>query len=70
MPPDDEDDERLATALGLAMPFGALAGVVFGVLVDNVGLGIALGIPGSIVVAALLHRRRGSGDGPPDPASP
>ena len=65
----DEEDERLATALGIAMPFGALAGVVLGVLVDNIGLGIALGIPGSIVVAALVHHRRGSGDGPPDPTS-
>jgi len=57
---DDAQEEALARSIGTALPFGALAGVVVGILIDNLALGIGVGMPLSIAVAGLLHERRRS----------
>jgi hypothetical protein len=54
----DDEDADLSRSIGIALPFGVLAGVVVGILIDNIGLGVGVGLPASIAVAGLLHERR------------
>jgi hypothetical protein len=65
---EDPEDAALARSIGIAMPFGLLAGVVFGILIDNLAVGIAMGLPAGVAAGALLHHRNYAGSDPP-PAS-